>query len=121
MIDPITGTAAFATIVGLLCNYKSERSGTGLDEFMRWLEEKHHEASIRSNEALELNLSALLNVRHEDLVERLQRIDLLISSVAGKLDSFSGIAQAIHRESVLSDQAISILTQLVDSGAKYFQ
>ncbi|CAK8717508.1 hypothetical protein GCAAIG_06940 [Candidatus Electronema halotolerans] len=123
MVDPITGAFAFSTIVGLLCNFKSERSETGLNEFMRWLEEKHHEgvaASIRGNEALELNLGALLNVKHEELVDRLQRLDLLISSVSGKLDAFSGIAQAIHRESVLSDQAVSILTQLVQSEAEFF-
>lgn len=113
----------FATIVGLLSSFKSERSSTDLSEFMEWLEEKHHETIatfIRSNENLETNLRAILNTNHEVLVERLQRLDVLISSVAGQIDEFSGLAKAVYRESIFSDQAILILTQLVDSGAKFF-
>jgi hypothetical protein len=122
-MDPLTSSGLFATIVGLLCNYKSEHSGKNLSEFMRWLEEKHHEtiaASIRNNAELEDSLGTLLRINHDKLVDRLQRLDLLVSSVAGKLDLFSGIAQAIHRESIFSAQAVSILTQLVDHQAEFF-
>jgi hypothetical protein len=122
-MDPLTSSGLFATIVGLLCNYKSERSSTDLNEFMRWLEEKHHEtiaASIRNNAELEDSLGTLLRINHDKLVDRLQRLDLLISSIAGKIDDFSGIAKAVHKKSIFSDQAISILTQFVESGAKVF-
>ncbi|MCW5200639.1 hypothetical protein VU07_02340 [Desulfobulbus sp. F4] len=122
-MDPLTSAGLFATIIGLLCNYKSERSSTDLNEFMRWLEEKHHEtiaASIQNNAELENNLTSFLNIKHEELVGHLQRLDLLFASVAGKLDEFSGIAKAIHRKMLFSMQAVSILTQLVDSGAECF-
>jgi hypothetical protein len=122
-VDPFTGAGAFATIVGLLCNFKSERSGKDVNSFIEWLEEKHHEDAARAiehNAALSLQLSYILGTNHDELLKRLERLDQLISSVAGQTQEFGGLASAIYPNSELSDQAVSILRQLVNSGAKLF-
>ena len=120
-MDPLTAAGTFATIVGLLISFKSERSSSDLADFFAWLKEKHHEeivASIEQNKALSSQLTQILSSNHDELINKLNQLDILISSVAGRLDEFSGLANAIHAESVFSDQAISILKQFVQSGAK---
>ena len=122
-MDTLAAAGAFATIVGLLCNFKAERSGNRLDEFLSWLEEKRHEdiaATVRNNQELTEQLSSILAIKHSELVEKLNRLDRLLSSIAGRVEDFSGLAKSIHRESMLSEQAISILKQLVNSGATMF-
>jgi hypothetical protein len=122
-VDPFTGAGAFATIIGLLCNFKAERSGKDVNSFIEWLEEKHHEDTARAiecNAALSLQLSSMLGSNHDKLMERLERLDQLLSSIAGQTQEFSGLVSAIHPNSILSDQAVSILRQLVSSGAKFF-
>lgn len=122
-MDLFTGAGAFATIVGLLCNFKSERSGNDVNSFIEWLEEKHHESTARAiehNANLSQQLSSILGTNHDELLKRLERLDQLISSVASQTPDFSGLVSAIHPSSELSDQAVSILRQLVNSGAKLF-
>ena len=114
-------TGAFATIVGLLCNFQGERSGTTLKQFIDWLKEKHHEdiaAAIERDRAISDQLQTLLTGNHQELVERLSKLDQMISSVAGQMDEFSGLAKSIYPELQLSGQAISVVRQLIESGAK---
>lgn len=120
-MDPLTAAGAFATIVGLLGNFKAERSSSDLSDFYEWLKEKHHEevaASIQRNETLSQQLSQILSSNHDELIDGLNQLDILISSVAGQIKEFSGLAKTIHAESIFSDQAIHILKQFVASGAK---
>jgi len=122
-MDLITGAGAFATIVGLLSNFKSERSSGDLDQFILWLKEKRHEdvaAGLASNKVLLQQLTEILSTNHDDLIERFAVLDQLLSSVAAHMEGFSGLALAIHPQSSISEQAISVLRQLVDSGAKLF-
>jgi hypothetical protein len=114
-------TGAFATIVGLLCNFQGERSGTTLKQFIDWLKEKHHDdvaAAIERDRAISAQLQTLLTGNHQELIERLSKLDLMLSSVAGQMDEFSGLAKCIYPELQLSGQAISIVRQLIESGAK---
>lgn len=119
-MDPLTAAGAFATIVGLLGSFKSERSSSDLADFFDWLREKHQEevvAAIEGNQALSNQLTQILSSNHDELINKLNHLDVLISSVAGRLDDFSGLASVIHAESVFSNQAISILKQFVKSDA----
>jgi len=48
-MDPLTISMTFATIVGLICNFKSERVSSSKDEyndFIGWLETKNHNQQI---------------------------------------------------------------------------
>jgi len=122
-MDLMAGAGAFATIVGLLCNFKSDRSSGNLDQFILWLKEKRHEdvaAGIENNKELLQRLTEILSTNHEELIEKLSTLDQLISSVAANIQEFSGLALTIHPQASISDQAVSVLRQLVNSGAKLF-
>ena len=122
-MDLMVGTGAFATIIGLICNFKSERSGTDLKEFLTWLQEKRHDdiaISIQNNKHLYEQLSTIMSINHQQLLERLEVLDILLSSVAGHVKEFSGLVSTLYPEIDISDQAVSILKQLVNSGAKLF-
>lgn len=57
-MDPLSLAGSFATLVGLLANFKAERSGAELSDFMSWLRESHHE------EIDSLVSESLLRVEH---------------------------------------------------------
>lgn len=122
-MDPLTAAGTFATIVGLLSSFKAERSGNELTEFTTWLKERHYEevaATIGRNSELANQLSSILAMNHSMLVDRLSQIDSQIAQIAGRFDGFEGLANALNATAALSEQAISILRQLVGSGAEYF-
>lgn len=122
-MDPLTAAGTFATIAGLLSNFKAERSGTELTEFTKWLKEKHHEgvaSAIERNSLLSNELSNILATNHTDIVERLAQLDTRIAQLTCQFDGFGGLESALNPKAELSEQAISILRQLVDSGAEYF-
>lgn len=122
-MDLMMGAGAFATVVGLLCNFKSERSSGDLDQFILWLKEKRHEdvaVEIENNKKLLQQLTEILSTNHDELIEKLGSLDRLMSSVAAQIADFSGLALTIHPQVSISDQAVSVLKQLVDSGAKLF-
>ena len=120
-MEPLTAATSFATIVGLLSNFKSERSGTQLSDFMEWLKDKRHEdvaQSIEQNQMLSIQLKSLLALNHQELVKRLDSLDSVLASVASHIEAFSSLATAVRSDSLLSDQVMSIVRQFVDSGAK---
>lgn len=118
-MDPVT---AFATIVGLLSCFKSERRASSNDEyqdFMAWLSEKHHlevVESLTGNHDLMAATQALLSRNHEEVVASLNALDSSITTLASQMSAFRGLASAIAPGSQLSEQAISVLRQLNDSG-----
>ena len=119
-MDPLTAATSFATIVGLLSNYKSERSGTQLSDFIEWLKGKRHEdvaQSIEQNQMLAVQLKSILALNHQELVQRLDSLDAVLASVASHVETFSTLATTVRSDSVLSDQAMSIVEQFADSGA----
>ncbi|MCG5512015.1 hypothetical protein [Ectothiorhodospira shaposhnikovii] len=122
-MDPLTAAGTFATIVGLLSNFKAERSGTELTEFTTWLKEKHYEevaGAIERNSILSQELSNILATNHSLLVERLSQLDNRIAQLASQFEGFGSLANALNSKPPLSEQAISVLEQLVKSGAEYF-
>lgn len=122
-MDPMTTAMSFATIVSLLSNFKSERSSGQLPEFITWLKERRREdvaASIEKNEHLASSLMEILALNHNELIGRFNALDQTLSSIASHMAEFSHLAAAISPNVVLSNQALSIVKQLVESGAKEF-
>lgn len=120
-MDPLTAAGAFATLVGLVCNFKAERSSGSLDAFIVWLQEKHHEdiaVAIQRDANLLESLRALFATNHAELIERIGRLDEAMSAVAAHVGTFSSVARSLRPSLELSDQAVSMLRQLVDSQAK---
>lgn len=125
-MDPLTIVTTFATIVGLLSNYKSERRNMNEDEytgFIEWLNEKRHDelvGYIEKNQNLSISIKALLNQQNDVILAQFKKLDDMLLMLASQLDGFSSIAKAVQPDLIISDQALSILKQLVESQASCF-
>lgn len=121
-MDPLTLSTTFATIVGLISNFKSERTQTSEDEyneFISWLEERRYTSLIKElhdNYRLSLNIRELLRENHNQLLTKLDVINDGLLKIASQIEGFDRIAEVTNPNSGLSDQAISILKQLDNSG-----
>jgi len=125
-MDPLTGAGAFATIVGLICNYKNEKQAISPDEykaFVEWLQNKHHTEVIKY---LEVNSRAVESIKQflaEDnkvIIQKLEAIDAVTAKIASGIEGLAEIARAVRPNQELSRQCINILKQLNDSLGSYF-
>lgn len=127
-MEPITIATSLATIVSLLGTYKSEGraiEGDEFQDFMQWLIETNH-ADIKNlleiNTRATIGIKALLNQDREVLFQKLGAIDEALSLIASRIDGFSEVTAALHPEIKISEQAVSILSQLVNSeGSKFLK
>lgn len=125
-MDPIMLSSAFATIVGLICNFKQERKDekelTNKD-FIEWLEVHQFfdiKTYILNNQLVASNLELLMKENYETLIFKLNEIDDILASLVSQIEGFKGIVKAIKPNVELSAQAISILRQLVKSSSDEF-
>ena len=126
MIDPTIAATTFATIVGLICNFKQERrenNALNREAFLSWLEDHKHqdlkEFIINSHEvAVEIDILIMADTK--TIISKLQQIDSVLVTILGRIDGLQGFAHAMRPDDGLSDQAISILRQLVNSTSKDF-
>lgn len=125
-MDPITAASTFATIVGLLANYKAETSGAAAESrqnFQDWLHEKRHEqllALLRENRALAASVTEFLSQDRDTTTKQLSTIELLLIEIASKMEGLSGIVASLGTNATISDQCISILKQINDANASQF-
>ena len=116
----------FATIIGLICNFKSENRVASDDEykqFVEWLDEKRHKkiiSELNSNYLLGLSLKNLLNQNSQLVANKLSALDKSIIDIASQIDGFKDIAIAVSKHKGLSEQAVSILKQFSESKGSVF-
>jgi hypothetical protein len=122
-MDPITAATSFSTIVGLICNFRQEngaREALDHQQFIEWLEYHRHEDLknlIVNQAALQTEVDKLLRSDLTQIIQKLDDMEKLIVGFMGRLEQFKGLAAAVAPNSLLSDQAVSILCQLAESGA----
>lgn len=123
-MTPIEASALFATLVGLICNWKQERATQAADryqDFMAWLMQHNFNSiseRIYDSEELQRELTALL---HQDLSVLSSKLDIItgaISAVGDKIDFLSQVSHAlgVDKQS-LSEQAAEILKVFDQLGA----
>ncbi|UJZ96092.1 hypothetical protein IHC87_16090 [Photobacterium damselae subsp. damselae] len=121
-MEPTVLAGGFATIIGLICNFKSERRATSDDEFkefMLWLESKRHKQTIteiNSNHLLGLGIKSLLSENHDAVMKQLSILDESMMQLASQINGFKNISSAINPNIELSQQAISVIRQIDKSG-----
>ena len=127
-MEPISLATSFSTIISLLGLYKTESRIIEEDEFkdfMLWLTKTNHsevKEFLEVNTQATIGIKALLNHDREQLFQKLEALDEVISTIASKIDGFNEITAAIHPNVEISDQAISILIQLLESeGSKFLK
>lgn len=114
-MDPLTG---FITIVGLITQYRSEvkgRTDSDNQEFKDWLNENRYTDLVdllcRDSETL----SAVENLIREDndtFKKKLSAIETALLKFSSLVEDFDQIAYLLDSKAGLSDQAVSILSQM---------
>lgn len=124
MVDPVALSSAFATIVGLVCNYSAERrvAADPFADFMDYLRGSHDEIRRRIDENCDLNraLRNLLSQRSDVVLQKLEQLDQILAGVAANIGDFKQLSIAVYKEQVLSEEAVGILSQFYDSGDARF-
>ncbi len=125
-MEPITLTTSFATIISLLASYKTEQRSISDDDyksFMSWLAENNQNEIkdlLELNTQATIGIKALLSQDKKVLLEKLDAIDEIVSNVASRIEGFEQVAIAFHPDAEISEQAFSVLKQLMDSGCSKF-
>lgn len=120
-MDAITLANSFATIVGLLVSFQSIRDEANLNDFLEWLRENNNENTaivIENDIELQRQLSAFIGQNHDEVMSQLSKLNNLMISVASRMDGLSGLASTFELNNSLSDQAINVLRQFVNSKSK---
>lgn len=126
MIDGLTEASAFGSIIGLITNFKGERRAKEDEEykvFLQWLEETRQNSileEINENRDLAKSIQNLLEQNHDTLLEKLDQINSAVFKIASSVNDFKDLAKAISNNAGISDQAMSILAQLLDSEGSFF-
>lgn len=124
MIDPTLATG-FATIVGLIFDFRAERRARSDDEyreFQDYLGSKRHceiQDLLASNHGLAQAIRSVLQENHDSLIQKLSVLDNALIAISSKLDGLSDIG-AYYGSRKISDQAFSILKHLYASGGSKF-
>jgi hypothetical protein len=125
MPDPLTSASAFATLIGLLCNYRQEqgaREALNHQKFVEWLEYHRHEEIknlICSTATLRGEVDQLLRADHDLILEKLDAVNTALASLMSQVVEFRGLSMTMLPEAELSDQAVMVLRQLVKSDSQY--
>ena len=110
--------------MGLICSFRQERASEGsltTDDFFQWLNDHKHEVirhQIEGNAELLSGITGLLQANREILLERFDRVNLLLAQLLSKMDGFQTVTHSIYPTVEFSEQAIGILRILVESGGE---
>ena len=125
-MDPLTLAGTFATIMGLVCNYRQEKGAAeALDyqKFIDWLEYHRHEEIkklICNTAALQGEIDKLLRADHAAIMEKLDAVNTTLATLTSHVAEFRGLTLTMMPGAEISDQAVSILRQLVNSNSSFF-
>jgi hypothetical protein len=114
-----------ATIIGLIYNFKSSRdakSDREYHDFLNWLEENRYQnirTQIEGNSELVRGVDGLLHENHDAVMSKLNFIEDSVSSIASGLSGLSTIAHVVRPSAELSEQALRILRNFVESKASF--
>jgi hypothetical protein len=127
-MDPLTSATTFASLVGLIGQFRSERSSLSqndFNEFLEWLVKVQHESLkglLETNVKATIGIKAILNEDRDAVLSKLESINSALSSFASGIPGFSEVVEAINPSTLLSKQAISLLCQFEDSqGSKLLE
>jgi len=123
---PISSATLFATVVSLLSEYVSQRRTRSDDEykeFVAWLSANNHSEVVgllERNLNTAIGIKALLSEDRQILLKRFDQLDNMLASLASAVAGFATLSESLRPSAGLSDQAVSILRQLEQSGGSKF-
>lgn len=116
-MDPLSLASAFATIIGLIGQFRGEKAGkeqTDYNEFLQWLIESNHkeiQGLLQTNSQAAQGIEEILKEDRALFLEKIESINNALVSYSSHLSGFSSLASGLSKNSGLSDQAASILIQ----------
>lgn len=116
---------ALVTIVQLLALFTQERDNQKQatdQEFFRWMEEhRHNELKdlIANSHHLTSEVQQLLREDHVAMLARIEDVNRIAAEILARIDSFSGLAQTLVPERIISEDAIELLRLFYRSGAPF--
>lgn len=114
---------SFASIVGLIGQFRSERGAleqSDFNSFIEWLVKYNHEEIkdlLTLNAKATIGVKSILNQDRAVILSHLERIDIALASFSSNFDGFNDLAAGIRPSALISEQALSILRQFEKSGA----
>jgi len=123
-MDPLTLANAFATIVQLIGVYKQENpdpAAADQQKFHAWLDYHHHEeikTLICNTAAIQAEVINLLRQDSAATLAKLDSINNTLATLLSQVEEFKGLSKVLMPSAELSDQAVSILSQLVASNSR---
>jgi hypothetical protein len=114
-MDVAASTAFFATLVGLICNWKQERGAAAGDrklDFLTWLESHNFnelKRQILESSEVQRELTQLLQQDSAQLADKLDLVLRVVAGISEKMEGFSALSRALGVSGSLSPQALDIL------------
>lgn len=100
MIDPLSLASAFATIVGLVGQWRSGREGAlSIESFERLMQEAGLSElldTVKQSQVTMVSVKALLSARSDQLLELYSGLSTSIDAVASKIDGLADIASGFE-------------------------
>lgn len=122
-MDPMMISSAFATLVGLIGQFRSERGAkeqANFNEFSTWMSQAQHAELVNligdSQQAI-AGIESLIRENQQDFSDKQLAIDNALASYASIIPGFSEIVAAFEPERRLSTQQVDILRQFYESQA----
>jgi hypothetical protein len=121
-MDLLTSATAFATIINLVGQFRSEignKNTADFNEFLTWLiKTNHHDIKtlIENNSKTTIGIKAMLNEQHETVLSQLQSINEALITFSSQFPALNEVANGINPNLALSDQSMSILRQFEETG-----
>jgi len=121
-MDPLTLAFSFSTIIGLICNYRSERKQyeeENYSDFLLWLSDTKHEdikELIESNFEISQGIETLLLENRDLFLKKLEVIEETVLKLSSQIPGLDTLAKAINLHAEVSNQAISVISQLEKTG-----
>ena len=119
MIDPVLASQTFATIVGLICNYKQDHAAN--QTFIQYLEQHRFDDiknAIAGTQAIQDAVNQLLREDHAQILAKLNLINDVLTQVLSKVSGFEVLAQQLGSGATISPQALTILIVFFRSNAE---
>lgn len=118
---------SISSIFGLLATFLQEREGrhdaqvhATIEEYTEWLRRREHAEAVsllESNRDLMTAVHRMLSASHDDLHDRFDRLESILSHLLASNPDWSELIKSISPAAGLSEQAINILRWLDATGA----
>lgn len=112
----ISAVSSLLSLMGMFVSQASKKEERTIDQFEKWLDRHQHQEikdMITATVGLQQELDQVLRQEHAEMLCEIQKGNKLLSEYVSRRKGFEFIARAIPTESLLSEQAVSLIRDFV--------